>query len=418
MRAGFTLRVARWRRFLRQSGPGIISGAANDDPSCIVTYAIAGASLGLATLWTSLYLLPLLAAVQLICSRLGMVSGQGLAAAIRARFPGWFLALVCVLLACANVLEIAADLGGMGEVTAGLTGVSASFWTPVYAVGIAVLVAVLWFGQIVRVFKWLCLALFAYVAAALMSGPDWHQVLWRSVVPAWNSSPLYAATLTAIVGASFSPYFLFWQVQTEAEHAAAGTAGARRAGLRRASADTVAGAIFSKLITYCITLTTAAALFAHGRLGIQTAGEAAGGLAPFAGRAAAALFAVGLIGTGLLGVPALAGSAAYAIAEAASWRAGLLEPPDSAARFYLVLGGALAVGLALFYAGFRVVDLLFWASILNGVLAPVIIVCVLVLARDAQWMGRLRPRRRTTALAWLALSASVLAAAGMLARYV
>jgi NRAMP (natural resistance-associated macrophage protein)-like metal ion transporter len=330
----------------------VISGAANDDPSCIVTYSIAGASFGYLTLWTSLFSLPLIAAVQLMCSRLGMVSGRGLAGAVRVNYPKWVLFPVCAMLAMANVVTLGADLGGMGDVTEMITGVPSAVCTVSYAAATAALLLFFSYSRIARILRWLCLVLFVYVIAGFLSMPDWAQAISGTFLPQVRWSREYLATLVAIIGATASPYFLFWQAsqEVESEYALGRRTVAERQGassreLQASNIDVLAGSVVSKLITYFITLTTAATLFAHGQNEIRTAKDVAASLQPFAGDAAYLLFALGVLGTGLLAVPVLAGSCAYAWSEAFRWRASLDEKPHFAPKFYAVLLLAVAIGL-------------------------------------------------------------------------
>lgn len=402
-------------------GPGVISGAANDDPSCIVTYSMAGAAFGYLTLWTSLFLLPVIGGAQLMSSRLGMVSGRGLAGDVRVHFPRWILLPLCLALVVANVITIGADLGGMADVTQMVTGVPAMLWTAVYAAGITGALFLFPYKKIEHVLRWLCLALFAYVIAAVLSKPDWAAVLKGTLVPQVEWSGQYLAVLVGIIGATVSPYFVFWQAAAEVEaeyclgrRTVASRAGATRTELQDRKADVYAGSVVSKLITYCITLTAAATLFAHGRKEISSAKDAAAALEPVAGEAATWLFAIGVIGTGLLAIPVLAGSSAYAVAEALRWRASLEEKPRLAPGFYGVVAASVIVGLALIYFGFNAVQMLFWASVLNGLLAPVCIVLVLILTSRRDVMGgRVNPPwlRR---LGWLSVLVTGSAAIAML----
>ena len=398
----------------------MISGAANDDPSCIVTYAIAGAALGYATLWTSLVLFPLLAAVQLICSRLGMISGRGMSGALRVSYSRWLLLPVCGLLAIANVVQIGADLGGMAEVTEMVTGAPRLPVAVMYAAGILGLLVLFSYTRMVQIFKWLTLVLFAYVAAALIASPEWSAVAAATFVPRVELSATSVAMLVAIVGATFSPYFLFWQAESEVEQeycfgrrSVAQRQGASRAEIERSKVDVLAGAFISKVITYFITLTTAAALFGTGRR-IQSARDAASALQPVAGPAASWLFAIGVVGTGLLAIPALAGSCAYAISEAVRWRASLEENPRSVPYFYAVLTVALLVGLGLLFLRLNPVRMLFWSSVLNGVLAPASMLLAVLLAGNRKVMGPQVAPPPIRWLGWASVALSSAAAGGML----
>lgn len=405
----------------RECGPGVISGAANDDPSCIVTYSIAGAAFGYLTLWTSLFTLPLLATVQLMCARLGLVSGRGLAGDVRVHHPKWVLFSICSLLLIANVVTIGADLGGMAEVTHMVTGLSAAWWTAIYAITIVTLLFYFPYRRLERIFRWLCLILFAYALAGLLARPNWGAALASTLVPGVQWSAHYFSVLVAIMGATMSPYFLFWQTSQEVEEeycmgrrTVAQRRGATSEELHRSKLDVSTGAFISKLITYFITLTTAATLFAHGKNEINTAQEAAAALAPIAGPAAFWLFAIGVIGTGLLAIPTLAGSSAYAVSEALHWRGSLEEKPAVVPQFYGVLAASTFVGLGLIYSGFSVVQMLFWASVLNGLLAPPSIALVLLLTRDRNVMGDRVNSPWMNAMGWLTLVLTSAAAVGML----
>lgn len=406
----------------RNCGPGVISGAANDDPSCIVTYSIAGATLGYVTLWTSLFALPLLAAVQLMCSRLGLVTRRGLARDVRLNYPKWVLFPICAMLLIANTVTLGADLGGMGEVTSMVTGISPYVWTAVYGCLIIALLLYYPYRTLERIFKWLCLVLFVYVAAGILSKPEWRAVLLHTVVPSFTLSGNSLSVIVAIIGATMSPYFLFWQVSQEVE---AEFCRRRRAvdmvkppsdnRLERSKTDVFMGSSISKLITYFITLTTAATLFAHGETQINTAKDAAAALGPVAGPAASWLFAIGIIGTGLLAIPTLAGSSAYAISEAFRWRASLEAKVSIAPKFYSVLVISALLGLGLIYSGISPVQMLFWASIFNGVLAPPSIVLILLLTRNPEVMGERVNAPWMNWSGWLTVLLTSLAALGMFA---
>jgi|HigsolmetaAR204D_1030405.scaffolds.fasta_scaffold06099_4 NRAMP (natural resistance-associated macrophage protein)-like metal ion transporter len=408
-------RAATWRRQFGRIGPGLISGAANDDPSCIVTFAMAGAAFGYLTLWTSLFALPLLAGVQLLCSRLGMVSGRGLVGAAREIFPRWALVVLSLALVIANIVTLGADLAGMGAVTAMIAGGPAFLWAPAYAVAVIVLLFRFPYRRIQTVLRWLCVALFAYIAAGLLSGPDWRQAAIGTLVPRIEWSGNYLAVLVAIIGATVSPYFLFWQVaqETEEEYAAGRRTVAERQGataeeLAQSRTDVIAGAFASKLITYFITLTTAAALFENGIRRIATADDAAAALAPVAGPAASWLFALGVIGTGMLAVPVLATSCAHAVAEVLNWPASLERSPRVARGFYAVLAIAVLLGSGLAFVGFNPVDMLFWASVGNGIVAVPSILLVVRMARSRRAMGGQRSPRWLAAIGWA--SAGIVAA--------
>jgi len=408
----------RVHRFFSSLGPGVITGAADDDPSGISTYSVAGAAFGYAPLWTALFSFPLMAAVQLMCARLGLVTGRGLAGVVRRRYPRWVLWGACALLVAANIVNIGADLGGMAEATELVTGVSSLVWTPLYA---ALIVSLLFWSSylhIVRVFKWLTLVLFAYVLTAFLSRPDWYAVLRSTFVPRVEWSSDYLATFVGILGTTISPYLFFWQAaeEVEEERAQGRRSVARRKGataeeLRRARTDVLTGMFFSNLVMYFIILTTAATLHAHGQTDITTARQAAEALRPLAGEGAYLLFTIGLVGTGMLGVPVLAGSCAYALSEAAAWRGSLEDRPRLARKFYAVVAASMALGLALDFLGLDAVKMLFWSAVTNGVLAPPLIVLVVLLTNDPKVMGKHANRPLLRVLGWA--TAALMAAAAV-----
>jgi NRAMP (natural resistance-associated macrophage protein)-like metal ion transporter len=406
------------QRFFAELGPGLITGAADDDPSGIATYSVTGAGFGYGPLWTALFCFPLMAAVQLMCSRLGMVTGRGLAAVVRRRYSRWVLWGACLLLIVANVINIAADLGGMAEATQMVTGLPSAWLTPAFAVIIVAALFLTSYRTMARVFKWLTLVLFAYVITAFLAQPDWVAVLRATFIPDIHWSSEYLSVLVAILGTSISPYLFFWQAAQEVEeeraegkNTVAKRKGATDAELRRARTDVLTGMFFSNFVMYFIILTTAATLHAHGITKIATASQAAEALKPLAGKGAYWLFTLGLIGTGMLGVPVLAGSSAYAIAEAMSWGASLDRKPKLAPKFYGVLAVAMALGVALDQMGLDAVKMLFWSAVANGVLAPPLIVLVVLLTTDPSIMG---DRVNPPLLKWLGwLAAAVMTAAAI-----
>jgi len=382
------------RRFLAELGPGLITGAADDDPSGISTYSVVGAAFGYTTLWTAMLSFPLLTAVELMCARLGMVTGRGLAGVVRRRYPAWVLWGACSLLVTANIINIGADLGGMAEVSEMVTGIPSLVWTPLYAAAIVSLLLWSSYRHIAAVFKWLTLVLFAYVVTAFLSQPAWWAVLRATFIPQMRWSSEYLTAVVGILGTTITPYLFFWQAaeQVEEERAAGRRSVQQRRGatgeeLRRARTDVMAGMLLSTLIMYFITLTTGATLHAQGQTRIETARQAAEALRPLAGAGAYWLFTLGIIGTGMLAVPVLATSCAYAIAEAAAWRASLEYRPHLSRKFYSVIGLSMLLGLALDYAGFNAVAMLFASAVVNGLLAPPLILLVVLLTSDRRVMG-------------------------------
>lgn len=406
------------RRFFGNLGPGLITGAADDDPSGISTYSVTGAAFGYTQLWTALFSFPLMAAVQLMCARLGMVTGRGVAGVIRRRYPRWVLWGACALLIVANIINIGADLAGMAEVSELVTGVPSPVWTPLYTGLIVSLLFWSSYRTIARIFKWLTLVLFAYVVAAFLAHPDWHAVVRATFIPRIEWSRDYLATFVGILGTTISPYLFFWQASQEVEEERARgrrTVGQRKGAtddeLRRSRTDVVAGMFFSNFVMYFIILTTAATLHTHGTTKITTAKQAAEALRPLAGDGAYWLFTLGLLGTGMLAVPVLAGACAYAVAEAGAWRGTLEDRPHLARKFYGVLTVSMFLGLGLDFAGFDAVAMLFWTAVINGVLAPPLIVLVVLLTSDRRVMG---DRVNPPLLRWLGwLTAAVMAAAAL-----
>jgi NRAMP (natural resistance-associated macrophage protein)-like metal ion transporter len=392
------------RRFFTILGPGLVTGAADDDPSGIVTYSIAGAQLGTSMLWTALLTFPLMAAVQMMCARIGMVTGTGLAAALREKMPKPALALMGLALFIANTINVGADLSGMADVAHLLSGVHASFF--VLGFGLAIIFATIWFkyNAIASILKWLALSLFAYIITAFLARPDWPKVLADTFLPSWPTSHAQWSTLVAILGTTISPYLFFWQSSQEVEvEKARGqlTISSRRGAdpreLKERAIDVGVGAFFSNIIMYFIILTTALTLHQHGITQLDNSKDAVKALAPLAGRFASVLYAVGLIGVGFLAIPTLAGSAAYAFTETFGFRQGLDETMRRARVFYGTLILSIFFGMALTFAPIKPMDALFWSAVMNGLLAPFVLVGILLVACDkvlmqnqpSSWLARI-----------------------------
>jgi len=397
------------QQFLKELGPGLITGAADDDPSGISTYSVAGASYGYATLWTALVSFPLMAAIQLMCARLGMVTGCGLASVIRTRYSRWVLWFACALVIVANVFNIGADLGGMADAMQMITRVPSYYWTPFFAALIVGLLFWTSYRTMARIFKWLTMVLFAYVITAFLAHPNWAAVLRATFIPHIEWSKQYLSVLVGILGTTISPYLFFWQAAQEVEEdrdhgktTVAQRKGSTNQELRIARTDVITGMLLSNLVMYFLILTTAATLNAHGMKDIETARQAAEALRPLAGKGAYWLFTLGLIGTGMLAVPVLAGSCAYAIAEAARWKSASLNlKPRLALKFYAVIGISILVGLAFDFARLNAVKMLFWSAILNGLLAPPLVIMVVLLTSDRKVMGDRVNSRWMQMLGWI-----------------
>ncbi|HVX42129.1 MAG TPA: Nramp family divalent metal transporter [Gemmatimonadaceae bacterium] len=402
----------RLRSRARELGPGLITGAADDDPSGIATYSQAGAAFGYETLWISLITLPLMAAVQLMCARIGIVARSGLASVLRQHYPRWTLWLACGLLLVGNTVNIAADLGGMAAAAALMTGVRAIWFVPAFTALILALLIYSSYERMTRVLKWLTLALFSYVLAGFIAHPSSAGILAGTFVPKVSWSRDYLLAFVAILGTTISPYLFFWQASLNAEQDAlirqrliGRPRRAIQRELRAATRDVNAGMFFSNAIMYFIIVTAAATLHRAGISNIDTADQAAQALKPLAGPAAALLFTAGLVGTGMLGVPVLAGSAAYAIAEAAAWRAGMDEKVHSARQFYGVIAVAMIAGMVLNFAHVNAIRLLIWSAVINGLLAPPLIIIILVVCNNPRVMG---PHRNGRALNLLGGAAALL----------
>jgi NRAMP (natural resistance-associated macrophage protein)-like metal ion transporter len=388
---------ARAKTYARELGPGLITGAADDDPSGISTYSQAGAAYGTGLLWTALISLPLMSAVQLMCARIGIVARNGLAGVLRDHYSKWLLWVACGLLLFANTINIAADLAGMAAATVLLTGGEAVWFVPLYAVLVITLLFLSNYDMMTRVLKWLTLALFAYVIAAFLAKPDWSSVLAGTFVPHARFTREYFLMFVAIMGTTISPYLFFWQSAQNAEQdqqllGKFGERPRRAVGreLRAARRDVYTGMFVSNLVMYFIILTAGVTLHPAGITEIQTADQAAQALRPVAGSSAALLFTAGIIGTGMLGVPVLAASGAYAVAEAAAWRRGMNERPRSAANFYGVMVAAMIIGIALNFAKLNAIKLLIWAAVVNGLMAPPLIVIILIVCNNRRVMGEHR----------------------------
>lgn len=407
------------RRMLSVVGPGVITGAADDDPSGIATYSITGAALGTSLLWTALLTWPLMAAVQMMCARIGMVTGRGLAAALRTRFPRSLVALAALVLLAANTVNIGADLAGMADAAEMLTKVNSHFWVFAFGIGIATATVWLRYATIANTLKWLALVLMAYVLAALSLHPDWGAVARATFIPHWPASRLEWSNLVAILGTTISPYLFFWQASEEVEEEKAGgrltvaqRQGATRQEIRLRKADVGVGTFFSNLVMYFIILTTALTLHAHGIRDIETSRQAAEALRPIAGAACTFLYTIGIIGVGLLAIPTLAGSAAYALAETFAWRQGLDMELTKARAFYAVVLLSIAVGAGVDFMRFSAVKALYYSAVLNGLLAPLLLAGILVVASDAKtmvnqpssWLGRVTVAGTTLLMAFAAVA--------------
>jgi NRAMP (natural resistance-associated macrophage protein)-like metal ion transporter len=418
----FKLPQIRLRRRLRQLGPGLITGAADDDPSGIATYSQAGAQFGFSMLWTMIFTLPLMAAIQIVSARIGYVTRRGLTANIKASFPRWVLWSVVGMLVVANTLNVAADIAAMAEALRLLVGGSAHVYAITFGLLCLVLQVFLPYKTYVGWLKWLTLALLAYVAVAFTLKLDWWQVLAEIFQPR-----LLLATrghevllmVVALFGTTISPYLFFWQAAQEMEdtnNVAPHTPREVRYHLRRIKADTIVGMTFSNLVAFFIILSTAATLHAAGVTDIQTSAQAAEALRPLAGDFTFLLFSLGIIGTGLLAVPVLAGSAGYAVAEAAGWRGSLSARLDQGEGrgFYGVIAAATVGGVILCFTPMDPVKELFWSAVLNGVIAVPIMAVMMLIASRPERMGDNTIGPRLRVMGWIATAAMAAIVVAML----
>jgi NRAMP (natural resistance-associated macrophage protein)-like metal ion transporter len=416
--------------WIKQLGPGLITGAADDDPSGIATYSQAGAQFGYGLLWTMVLTFPLMCAIQLISANIGRVTGGGLAKNMEGVMPRWVVTALVALLFVANTINIGADVAAMGEaadlvarhsglvVPQGLKIFALAF--ALFSLGLQLFVPYRYYVQFL---KWLTLSLFAYVVVALVVHLNWLEVATSIVIPPLTVSKEAFTTIVAVFGTTISPYLFFWQASEEVEEVEKDAEAEplikaprqARSAFRRMRIDTFIGMAFSNLIALAIMVATAATLHKAGITDIQTAGQAAQALAPVAGPFAFLLFSLGIVGTGLLAVPVLAGSSAYAIAEARGWISGLELAPRKAAGFYGVIGVSMLLGLGMLFSPLDPIKALFWSAVINGVAAVPIMVATMVVASRRSQMGRFTVGPLLKTLGWVATAVMAAASIAMFA---
>ena len=384
------------RHLLKALGPGLITGASDDDPSGIGTYSQAGAQLGYGIGWTMLLTFPLMAAIQEISARVGRVTGQGISGNVCRHYSAWLLNMVVALLFIANTTNIAADLAAMADATRLLVGGPGIVYVIFFGVISVAAQIFLDYKRYVSVLKWLTLSLFAYVAALFFAHVSWSEALTGVLMPRLTWSANYFTTIVAIFGTTISPYLFFWQASQEAEDQRVDAHkqpliekhyGAQKE-FHRIRADTIVGMAFSNLIALSIIVTAAATLHAAGKTDIQTSAQAAEALKPIAGAFAEVIFALGIVGTGLLAIPVLAGATAYAVGEGRQWPVGLARKPKEAVAFYAVLALSAAIGIALNFTSINPISALYWSAVVNGVLAVPVMVLLMFMVRRNDVMGR------------------------------
>jgi NRAMP (natural resistance-associated macrophage protein)-like metal ion transporter len=407
--------------WLAKLGPGLITGAADDDPSGIATYSQAGAQFGFGMLWTVLFTYPLMVAIQVVSARIGRVSGQGIASGIRQHYPAWLLYFIVSLLLLANTINIAADVAAMADALKLIAGGPAHF----YAIGFGAVSLLLQvfvpYHSYVRILKWFTLSLLAYVLTAFVVDTPWTKAAIGTLLPHLSWKREYLTTVVAVFGTTISPYLFFWQASQEVEdqqadameHPLKEAPRLGRANFRRIKIDTTIGMGFSNLVAYFIILTTAVTLNFHGITDIQTSAQAALALRPIAGEFAFLLFTAGIIGTGMLAIPVLAGSAAYAMAGAFNWKSSLELPPMFAKRFYGIIIVSTAIGVLLCFTPINPIKALYWSAVLNGVISVPIMVVMMLMAARPEIMGKFVIHGRLRVMGWLATAVMAVAVLAM-----
>ena len=406
---------------LSRVGPGLITGVADDDPSGIATYSQAGAQFGLNMLWTMPLAYPLMAAVQSMCANLGRVTGKGLAANIKTAFPPSVLRSVVLLLLVANTLNIAADVAAMGEVAELVSGVDRHLMTAFFVFGTLLLQMFVPYHRYVFFLKWLTVSLLAYAAVLFTVHVPWGQVALRTVWPRFTPNASAAAVVVGVFGTTISPYLFFWQASEEVEDMQANRGSAplvsdarvADAELRRIRWDTWSGMLYSDVAAYFIILATAVTLHVAGVTDINTAAQAASALRPLAGDFAYTLFALGILGVGLIGVPVLAGSGAYALSEVMGWKEGLERKVADARGFYGIIAVSVLAGLGIQYSPISPMKALFWSAVINGVVAVPLMVVIIILVSKKSVMGAFTASRPLIVLGWIATAIMGAAAVAM-----
>jgi NRAMP (natural resistance-associated macrophage protein)-like metal ion transporter len=384
-----------YRGYFKRLGPGIVTGAADDDPSGIGTYSQAGAAAGYGFLWSAVWLLPLAFATQEACARLALVTGKGLAAIIRATLPRWVLIIAVLLVSVANTVNIAADLGSMAAALRLLLPIDQVVGVVGFAVLMAFIEIVVPYHRYAKVLRWLCLSLLAYVAVLFVARVDWHAVALNTILPHIDFKKSSLELLIALAGTTISPYLFFWQAAEEVEerHEPEAPKGGTKLEVAQEHVAAMRGDVFSGMLTgvfimFAIMATSAATLNATGILNINSAEDAAAALRPIAGDFAGLLFLLGILGVGLLSVPVLAGSTAYALSETFGWKASLELKPWQARPFYAVIVASVGIAVLLNLVGVEPMRFLVLAAVLNGLSAPILMAIVWYLARDKKLLGR------------------------------
>jgi len=401
-------RSSEKRSFLKALGPGLVTGAADDDPSGIGTYSQVGAQFGYKLAWTMPFAYPFLAATQLICGEVGAVTGRGISENLKRNYSPWILRGAVTLLLIANIINLGSDLGAMGAVVAMLVPGPAILFTLGFGLLCAALEIWVSYARYARLLKWATLSLFAYVGVLLAADVDWPAATSGLLIPSFGFGREEAMALVAVFGTTISPYLFFWQAGQEVEEQhenherplRSGGPKRSRQSIKQIRTDTLVGMAFSHGVALAIMLATAATLHAHGVTNIESASQAAEALRPVAGNLAFALFAIGIVGTGLLAVPVLAGSAAYAVSETLGWAEGLTKKPGEAKGFYSVIVIATIAGVGLNLTGIDPMKALYWSAVVNGLLAPPLMVILMLMASNPKVMGTLTISPILKAFGW------------------
>lgn len=408
-------------RLLEVLGPGLITGASDDDPSGIATYSQAGAQFGYSITWTMLFTYPLMSVIQEISGRIGRTTGVGIAGNIRKHYPDWLLQTIVGLLFLANTINIGADLGAMGDAVKLLAGGPHLLYVVLFGLFCATLQILMQYTRYVAVLKWLTLALFAYFGTALAVNIPWYEVARGFLIPTFSTDLTFWTTVVAILGTTISPYLFFWQASQESEDTKAEprrkplVKAPRQApdAIGRIRLDTYVGMAFSNLVALAIMVTTAATLHVAGVHDIQSSAQAAEALKPVAGEFAFALFAIGIIGTGLLAVPVLAGSAAYALGEARKWPVGLARQPMKARAFYATIALATLLGALINFSAVDPIKALYWSAVVNGVVAVPVMAMMMLISTSDKIMGRLTVGPVMRVVGWTATAVMGMAVIAM-----
>jgi NRAMP (natural resistance-associated macrophage protein)-like metal ion transporter len=404
-------------------GPGLITGASDDDPSGIATYSQTGSQFGYSQLWTALFSFPFMTVIQEICGRIGMVTGKGLAKVVKEHYGRTVLFGAVAILCIANTINIGADLGAMAAAGQLLVGFPFLVWLLVITGITLALEIFVSYATYARFLKYLTLSLFAYVVTAFVIKQDWSEIIFSTLVPSFSFSRLYLLNIVAILGTTISPYLFFWQADEEVEEEIANHKLTENSNtkphinyrdIRRMRVDTFIGMLFSNLVMFFIIVTTASTLGVHGLSTITTADQAAAALRPLAGDFAFLLFAAGIIGTGLLAVPILAGSASYALAETFNWKAGLGKKFNQAKAFYVIIIISTLVGVLINFTPIRPFQMLYYTAILNGICAPPLLILIMLISRNKKIMGQYTNSRLSNTMGWIIAVVMSLAAIALI----